>query len=390
MFLVDHPYVSEFLKETLRDNALPVVKTPAARELGLLPGTSMISEARAAALMNETATPTVCATSENAFGWIAEQSGFGQLARTVELFKNKATFRRLTRSLFPDFAFTEVETEALASFPIESMTLPCIVKPTVGFFSLGVYKVSSPEDWPETVARIESEIEHIQHIYPAEVVNLQSFLLEECIDGEEFAVDAYFTSEGEPVIVGIWQHRFSSAEDVGDRLYSTSRALIETYLARFEAFVGEIGKLADVKNFPLHIELREAPDGSLRPIEVNPLRFGGWCTTADGTCKAFGLNPYVAYYKQQRPDWEALLKERGDEVYSIVVLDNSSGVRGNEVATFDYDKVLSLFAKPLELRKTDYRRYPVFGFLFVETADWNASELESILHSSLREFIERR
>lgn len=388
MFLVEYPYVSEFLKETLRDYELPVVETAVAREMDLLAGTRLITQERARALMSQGADTGVCATSENAFGWLARQEGFEKLARRVELFKNKVSFRRLTRPLVPDFSFVEVQTEDLEKFPIETMRLPCIVKPAVGFFSLGVHKVSSVEEWPEIVNRILSEIDHIRHIYPMEVVNLQSFLLEECIEGEEFAVDAYFTSDGDPVVLGIWQHRFSSDEDVGDRVYSTSRTLIETYLEEFQAFVGKIGELSDVRNFPLHIEIRKTPNGALRPIEVNPLRFGGWCTTADGAYKAYGLNPYVAFYRQQRPDWKELLKDRDGKVYSIVVLDNGSGIRGNAIASFDYDKVVSLFEKPLELRKVDYRRYPVFGFLFAETSDWHASELERLLHSNLREFIE--
>jgi hypothetical protein len=388
MFLVEYPYVSAFLKETLRDYELPVVDTAVARELSLLPGTRMIEEAQACALMGQGTDTGVCATSENAFGWLARQDAFADLARRVELFKNKAAFRRLTGPLFPDFAFAEVRLEDLEAFAIETMPMPCIVKPAVGFFSLGVHKVSSADEWSAVVRRLLSEIDHIRHIYPEEVVNLQSFVLEECIEGEEFAIDAYCTSEGEPVVLGIWQHRFSSDDDVGDRVYSTSKDLIETYLEEFEAFVGEIGKRADARNFPLHIELRRTPDGELRPIEVNPLRFGGWCTTADGAFKAYGLNPYVAFHRQQRPDWNELLQGRDGKVYSIVVLDNGSGIRGEEIASFDYEAMLSLFEKPLELRKVDYRRYPVFGFLFAETGEWHAPELETILHSSLREFIE--
>jgi len=390
MFLVDQPYVSDFLKETLRDHALPVVDTGAARSLALLPGTSMVSEDRAHALMHEASLPGIFANSENAFAWIAQQKELAVLSEKVELFKNKAEFRRLTQPLFPSFVFEEVQTEALHSFPIDTMPLPCIIKPTVGFFSLGVHKVSSPEQWPEIVEKLLAEIEHIRDIYPAEVVNLDSFLLEECIDGEEFAVDAYFDANGEPVILGIWQHRFSSAEDVGDRVYSTSKALMEKHLPAFEASIGDIGKLAGVKNFPLHIELRETPEGALRPIEVNPLRFGGWCTTADGTFKAYGLNPYVAFYKQERPDWNALLKGQDGKVCSMIVLDNNSGIRGGEIASFDYEKLLSQFNKPLELRKVDYQRYPVFGFLFAETSSWDAPELNRILHSNLREFIRRK
>lgn len=389
MIFVDYPYISHFLKETLRDHGLPVVETPAASELGLLPGTRWISEEQAQAIMTETVNPAVYATSENAFGWISRQAAFGNLSRKIELFKNKAAFRRLVRPMFPDFRFREIPSEALESFPLEELPFPCIIKPAVGFFSLGVYKINSPKEWPETIAKIRAEMERIREIYPAEVLNLDSFLVEECIEGEEFAVDAYYTPEGDPVILGIWEHRFSTDADVNDRVYSTSRALVETHLDEFTDFVGEIGRLADVKNFPIHVELRKTPEGLLVPIEVNPLRFGGWCTTADGTYKAYGLNPYVAYYEQQRPDWGQLLKKLDGKVVSIIVLDNSTGLDGGQIAAFDYDQLLSGFENPLELRKVDYRQYPLFGFVFTESEEAHVSELDAILHSTLREFVKQ-
>jgi hypothetical protein len=42
---------------------------------------------------------------------------------------------------------------------------------------------------------------------------------------------------------------------------------------------------------------------------------------------------------------------------------------------------------PLELRKINYKEYPVFGFLFTKTRKENLVELERILRSDLREFI---
>jgi len=387
MFFIDYPYVSEFLKKTVREYAIPVVDTPVVNDLDLLPGTTLISEASASKQLSAAQQPSIYANSENAFSWIAEHADFHELNRKVEQFKNKATFRRLIQPLFPAFAFSEIRTEDLRSFPIDTMPLPCIIKPTVGFFSMGVYKVSEPGEWQDVVSSILAEIEQIRHVYPTEVLNLQSFIMEECIDGEEFAVDAYFDAKGEPVVLGIWQHRFSSDEDVGDRVYTTSKALMEACLDEFTAFVGDIGRLAGAENFPIHIELRKTAGGALIPIEVNPLRFGGLCTTGDMAYRAYGLNPYVAYYHQQRPDWDALLKGRDGKLFSIIVLDNSTGHRGDEILSFDYDKVLTLFEKPLELRKLDFTKHPAFGFVFVETPESEASELDAILHSTLREFV---
>lgn len=387
MFFVESPYVSDFLRNTLREYALPVVETSVTKKFNLHPGTPLLSEEDACRMIGEADYPSVYSTSENVFGWLSQHTECRHLAQKVELFKNKVVFRTLTRPLFPDFAFTEVRKDELTTFPFHTIQCPCIIKPAVGFFSMGVYRVNHTQEWPETVAKILAEIEQVQHLYPPEVLNPHSFILEQCITGEEFAIDAYYTSTGEPVILGILQHTFSSDQDVSDRVYTSSKAIIEQHLEEFTAFAGTLGRLADVKNFPVHIELRRTSNGTLLPIEVNPLRFGGWCTTADITYAAYGLNPYLAYHHQQCPDWHELLKGKDGKLFSIVVLDNATGIHADDIAAFQYDKVLAVFEKPLELRKIDYTAYPVFGFLFTETREEHQNELETILHSTLREFV---
>ncbi|MCK4879045.1 MAG: ATP-grasp domain-containing protein [Bacteroidales bacterium] len=57
------------------------------------------------------------------------------------------------------------------------------------------------------------------------------------------------------------------------------------------------------------VELRVDAEGVIIPIEINPFRFGGWCTTADLLGIATGFSPYEFYLKNQRPDWEEVLKE---------------------------------------------------------------------------------
>jgi len=49
--------------------------------------------------------------------------------------------------------------------------------------------------------------------------------------------------------------------------------------------------------------------------------------------------------------------------------------------------LLSTFENPLELRKFNFKEYPVFGFLFTETSQDNTIELKRILDSDLSEFI---
>lgn len=372
---------------TVRDNAIPVVGTDIAKKLGFYSGTKVISEDRAIEIARESDNLIVYTTSENSIGWITKHLAFINLPEKIALFKDKLKFRELIKSIFPNFYFKKIRVEDLKKVQFNEMPLPFIIKPTVGFMSMGVYKVSNLEEWTNTIDSIIAEIDQIKDLYPAEVLDTSSFIIEQCINGEEFAVDAYYNSIGEPVILNILKHTFSSDTDVSDRVYISSKKIIESNLEEFTDFVGKIGNLAGVKNFPVHIELRRDKDGALLPIEVNPMRFGGWCTTADISFWAYGFNPYLYYYSQKKPNWSEVLKGKEGKLFSIIVLDNSTGIDVDEITSFNYEKLLSNFEKPIELRKIDYKKYPVFGFLFAETREDNFVELKNILDSDLNEFI---
>ena len=126
------------------------------------------------------------------------------------------------------------------------------------------------------------------------------------------------------------------------------------------------------------------------PIEVNPMRFGGWCSSPDMAWYAFGINEYEYYFNRRKPDWETIFEEKSDSVYAIVILDNSTGIEGKDIAAFDYKKLLSEFKRPLDIRKADYKEYPLFGLLFCETSDEQSPEIRRILKSDLREFVKSR
>jgi hypothetical protein len=214
------------------------------------------------------------------------------------------------------------------------------------------------------------------------------FIIEEVINGEEYAIDAYYNDAGEGVVLNIMHHVFASPTDFSDRLYITSEKIINEKLVGFEHFVAKIGNLASIRNFPIHVEVRVDSEGKIVPIEVNPLRFGAWCTTADATWYAYGFNSIAAYFANQKPDWDKLLESRKDKTFALMVIENSTGYKASEIKSFNYDKLLTNFEKPLDLRKINYNQYPVFAFLFAETRNENFAELERILKSDLKEFIE--
>ena len=387
MILVDKPYVSEFLKNTIHRNSFQVIKTPIAALLCADIAECLISETEAAQQIESNPNQKLYITSENAIGWISENLKSGDLPDKINLFKDKGRFRSLLAGMYPEYAFEEIPFMLLNENTYKTFPLPFIIKPSVGFFSMGVHRVTNKKEWEKARIAIKTETQEKRGLYPNEVLDTRKFILEACIEGTEYAIDAYYNSQGEPVVLNILKHVFSSEDDVSDRVYLTSKEVVQENLARFSTFLQQVGALADLRNFPVHVEVRVDDNGTLMPIEVNPMRFGGWCTTPDLTHFAYGFNPYQYYFDEQKPDWDTILKDKGDEIYSIVVLDNSTGVAAEDIISFDYRRLLTHFRKPLDLRKINFKEYPVFGFVFVETRPTEFGEIEAILRSDLSEFI---
>lgn len=386
MIIIDKPYVSNFLIETIRKNKLPVLENEYSRMYRNEIAPYLLAEEDFKSRYLESKNPKLYTASENSIGWILVNVEFSDLAEKVNLFKNKIKFRALTSKLYPDFYFKEVQTADLDGVSFQELPLPFIIKPSTGFFSMGVYKVDSEAEWEQTKKDIWIEMKKVAHLYPTEVLNPNSFIIEQYVEGEEFAFDAYYDEFGNPVLLNAFKHYFTSENDVSDRVYYTSKRIIEEYSPIFTEFLSEIGALTKATNFPVHVEVRINQDGHLLPIEINALRFGGWCTTADMTSHALGFNPYEYFLKGQKPDWKSILSKTNDSLYSIIVLDNSTGQEGKMIKAFDYDLLCSGFANLLELRKVDYKEYPVFGFIFAEIKRDAFAEIEKISVSNLREY----
>lgn len=385
MFLIDQPYVSDFLINTLKENNFKVVDTDVAQELLNKQNINFIQESNALAEIEKNPDTPLITNSENAIAWIAQKLKNTKLPQQIDLFKDKFKFRELINDLYPGFSYKNIKPGDIQSYQPKASDFPFVIKPSIGFFSLGVHIVHNQKDWEK--AQADLAIQKLKNIYPKEVLNTANFIIEQYISGEEYAIDSYFDDEGKIVILNILHHRFSSSNDTGDRVYSTSKEIILDNKKAIEKFLMQIGEKAGLKNFPLHTEVRINNQGQIFPIEINPLRFGGWCTTGDLSKYAFGFNAYVYYHNKKKPDWDNIFKNRADKVYSIIVLNNNSGIPEDKISSFDYDLLAQDFENPLVIRKTDYKKYLVFGFVFAETSKNNLRELDHILNSDLRKYI---
>lgn len=381
MFILEKPYVSDLLLETLVKMGVPVLDNEVAREVAGREsgrGLNVRPEEEFVRLYRENSGQPVYSNSENAIEWMKGHLAGGDLPDRIGLFKDKAAFRDLVRDLWPDFWYRTVRFEDLADVDPAEVPIPCVLKPCVGFFSLGVHMVESVDGFRKAVRAVQEEVGRIRSIYPAEVLKLDNFIIEQCIEGEEFAVDAYFDAAGAPVILNIFSHLFASSDDVGDRCYFTSPEIVAEHHDQFLELLRQIGNRAHLRNFPIHIEVRVDGSGNVGVIEVNPMRFAGWCVT-DLAWHAYGVNPYTCFMEGTAPDWPAICAARQGKVYAMVIGDIAASVDRANIASVDHAAFLKAFSKPLELRKIDYREYPVFAFVFAEVERENMDELKRLL-----------
>ena len=385
MIILDQPYVSIFLQKAARDMGIPVLNCSNNRELISLTDLKTVDENEFLKISKTKSPLLLYCNSENSFHWIYRNLKHTGIPRAIEQFKDKVMFRKLVKEIYPHFLFQEVLYDQLSNVDTSKIKKPFIIKPAIGFFSMGVHKVTGDDEWESMLGLIQTEMDKVKGLYPTEVMNSSKFIIEEYVEGAEYAIDAYYDSNGDPVILNILEHPFSSNGDVSDRIYFTSKEIIRKYLIAFKDVLTSNGKATGISNFPVHVEVRVDKSGKVIPIEVNPMRFAGWCTT-DLAYYAYGINVYEYYFQQKRPDWDQILKLDDHKLYCIVVGDIPGDINSKEIKGINYEAYLSNFSNLLELRKIDYKQYPVFSFSFI-SVECNSNEVDKILRLDSRPYI---
>ena len=323
------------------------------------------------------------AVSENALVWLYAQLPESELVKKVKILKDKAAFRRICQQIYPDFYYKEVEMKALRSLHPDELPLPLVLKPAVGFLSVGVYIVRNKAEWQAALDDIDHNFAKQCAVFPETVVRSEKFVLEQFIEGEEYAVDAYYDAEGKPNIINIFHHIFKDETDVSDRLYCMSKQIFETNYPAFNQFCIDLNGVLGLKNFPMHVEFRvDKHTGRAIPIEVNPLRFAGMCLN-DLTRHTCHLLPVQCYFEGIRPDYATMWNGIENDVFSFIVLDKPYDTN----RALDFERIKRHFHGVLETRDIMNPAMSIWGFLFTQTTPEHKEELHEILFSSLEEFM---
>ena len=385
MFIVEKPYASEFLIDSIVQNDWPVLENNAVKDADFEEGAfDMIPSEIAKNYYLTQEYPLIYSNSENAIAWVLENLPDSNLATYIKLFKDKSTFREILKETHPDFQFQTVEYANLKDFSFEGLKLPVVVKPAVGFLGFGVHKIKDPKDWKDVVTAIEKEMRIAQMEYPKTVVDSFKFVVEEYVDGEEFALDAYFDRNGEPVILNIYQRPLINNSELSGRIYLMSTGIMIKYMAKFALFLRDLAEAHDIRNFPAHIELKINSAGEIVPIEINPMRFARWCAV-DVAKYAWKINPYECFFNQTRPDWNTILSNASKDVYYFSMAEVPSGMDVKKIQGFQYDRFLSNYSNVLEVRKINFKENPLFMVIFGSTR--SKDEVVNILSLKIKDYV---
>ena len=385
MFIFDEPYVSDLLLKTVKKNRYPVLENSFTAGLDT-EGLNMLCPERFVDRFRTK--PLIYTNSENSISWINESLMFSDIIERIDMFKNKGKFRDLLSGMYPEFYYKEVLFEELETLRAKDLQFPFIIKPTVGFFSLGVYYVPDADSWKGVRERLINETVKIKDYYPEDVLDSSGFIIEEVIEGIEYAIDGYYDAFGEPVVLNVLKHMFNGQADVSDRVYVTSADIVREVEDKVYKFLRSLSRLAVVKDFPFHLEVRIDSEGRMVPIEMNPMRFAGWCCT-DISVYAHGFVTYEYLMENRKPDWSEAEKHSGGKVTALCVIEKGAHIDDETLKGFDYDKLAGRFSNVLEIRRTDWKKYGVFAFVFVQVDSEDSKELEYILKSDLSEFLIR-
>ena len=383
MIIIDAPYASAPLLDYIEESQHPVLANDFSRSLADARSLNLVDDAEAVRRLE--AGERVYTNSENALAWIMDHVDNPGLTEAIALFKDKALMREKLAALNPGLFYATATRDELDAVNVDDLPLPVVLKPSVGFCSMGVYVIEEPDDWADAVADIARREDGWHERYPESVVGGDVYIIEGFISGVEYALDCYFDEEGAPHLLNVLRHDFAGPEDTSDRMYLTDEAIVNEMGPRFLAWLEAVNAIVGARNIPVHVELRVDGD-VIAPIEFNPLRFAGLGGT-DVAYFGVGLRTYEAFLENEKVDLAALYGAHSGRVFSMSLLNPAP--EADLAAPFDHDALLARCSHVLSYHRFDPETVGFYGFLFLDTGadEAGAAERDWLLRSDLMEFV---
>lgn len=199
---------------------------------------------------------------------------------------------------------------------------------------------------------------------------------------EDFACDAFINVNGEPVVLGIYEHPVLDKYDFRDIVYYTSSKVMKKMLPRIkDALRKRFPSQLDFGNIPLHAKFR-LQKNHLQLTEVKPRSFGSF-SLPDMLFFAFGINPYKQYFRGLNPDWDTVLSQAENDIFFRVLSRLPAAVPLGRKP--DHEEFADTFKNLVGYCKLDPIRYPAFSIAFGKTD--NLEDVRKYLSMDFGDFL---
>ncbi len=324
----------------------------------------------------------VCITSEASIELVKQRIDDENKKNAISVLKDKYRFREILTEIIPDYNFRKLKFEEIASLDIQAKS---VLKPSKGCFGTAVKTVSKESNFVQIAKDIKQELDKNSSVLSSEVLSENEFILEDYIDGEEYAVDMFYDHLGEPHIVNIYHHPMPKIEAYLHMIYYTSKSVFDSIYAKAMNFFRELNAILKVKNFTMHSEFRFS-ENKLLPIEINSMRFGGM-GLGNMVYHSIGINPYVCFKTGKTPDWNKIWKEgiNSKSIYAFFIAYNGRHINKNLYRP-NIEKLKREFTEVLHHELFDYQKQLAFGVFYLKE---NWANLNKLLTIEFNDYFEQ-
>lgn len=318
-------------------------------------------------------------TDESSISIVLSRMKDYKKAETINNIKDKFICRELTKNLYPTLFFKSINVNQLHLLNIKENE-KLVIKPRKGFFGAGVKVVDSSTDLYKIQSEIKDEVIQNSKTFSPDVFSADEMIIEEYIDGEEYTVDMYYNSKGDPIIVNLDHHPLSINPEYFHLLYFTSKEVFQENYQEIVSIFSLLNKTLKLKDIAIHAEFKKC-NGILVPIEFNILRYGGF-GLADLPYNAFGSNSIKHFFDGTAPNWKEIWRKYPNN-YGWVLCYVPKEINTKKFKP-DLPKLKARIGKILKFYNVDYKSNPVMGIAYVECS--SKKELEKLLNIEFKEF----
>ena len=314
----------------------------------------------------------VCITSEASLDLLMSCMNDDSRFNAILKLKDKYLFREILLKIYPTYKFQKIKVEEIESLVI---TEKSVIKPVKGCFGTAVRVIEPSTDFLKLSAELQEEMQKNGAIFSDTVLSKEDFIVEQFIGGEEFAVDMFYNSNGEPCIVNIYHHPMPHNLAYLHMVYYSSKTVFDKIYDKAKYFFTELNKILKVKNFAMHGEFK-LNDGQLVPIEINSMRFGGM-GLGNMIFHALGVNPYQYFLEEREPNWAAIWKGKEFDNFVYFIAYNALNKSLKDYKP-NLIKLKQKFGKVLLEKQFDYQKQLASGIFCLEETNQNITELLKI------------